>query len=150
MNNCVPLVLGYVVDVVLKDYLLNAEALADEWDSSVGDLLRLGVRSVPSQVLNLILGSECLAKFGSEILRTTPGLISVSRTLLLCECREYDRPCWCSEPAWLLDLDPQLHPHGLMLPETDQKGRAIGLWIFRNSKDENYFRLRDRKREAVL
>lgn len=148
MNLAVPQVLGHVIDVVLKDYLLDAEGLAEDFGFSVNQLLLSGVRSCPSHFLNLIIGSECKTKFGSEVLRQIPGFISYTRTTLLCDCAEFNSPCWCDEETWMLDLDASLHPHGLLIPQTDEKGRAISLLVMRDRNDAKPFVLRTRTLEV--
>ena len=142
-------VYGFVVDEMLKGYLFDADDLAYEWDRTPTELLLAGVRSIPGNVMNLLIGSACVSKFGKTILKDIPGFISFSRSPLLCDCREFNSPCWCDAESWLLDLDPPLHPHGLLIPETDHLGRAVALRVFRNRKDPNGFLLRSRRKEAA-
>jgi len=142
-------VYGYVIDQCLDGYLFDADFLAREWDTTEDELNVLGVRSVPSHVRNLCIGAACKKKFGSEVLAGIPGFKSFSRTTILCDCREFSQSCWCNEQSWILDIDPHLHPHGLLIPEVDQRGRAVGIRVLRNHKDPKGFILKSRKEFSV-
>lgn len=119
-------VLSLVYDLPDLRYSKNFGSLSDS------ELFRLGVCSVPSEVLNALVCASLAERFGEDI--------------ILCGC------CYRLNGSWRLDLDPKLSSRGLLLPARNQRGLITHLLVFRYPDDPYPFKLKlreDAKNEPV-
>jgi hypothetical protein len=110
------------------------------WSITPDEAHRLGLRSAPTWIGNLIASQACFEKFGAEILARVPGFFSFTRENSVCLCFEWNHECVCHLETWRLDLDSHLARRGVVVP-LKERGMIVGLKIFRSIKDSRPFSL---------
>lgn len=107
----------------------SAKEIEKHWAMDLDEASRLGIRSVPSLILNLLSSHSCMEKFGVNVLRQVAGFFE-------------------SDGVWRLDLDER-HWRGLILPVHNDVGWITSLKVFRHPLDSHPFTLRVRQELAA-
>jgi hypothetical protein len=126
-------VFGYVVHFCLALKSHTAKDL-EKQGADPDEAYRLGVRSIPGLVHNLIIARDCLMKFGPEMLKETGIFYYFVRRHRPGDC---DGECQCDTPSWLIDID--FMPSGLIIPRRNRVGWITRLQVFRNITDPKPF-----------
>jgi hypothetical protein len=143
----VPAVYAYLIFACFDLFTHSQQDIEKHWSISADEAYRLGIRSVPSLIGNLIASQSCVEKFGAETVSNVPGFYSFTRTGQLCTCLEWNNFCCCDLPVWRLDLDS--FPRGLIVPQRNSRGWFESLKIFRHVNDAHPFTLRVRREAAA-
>jgi hypothetical protein len=116
---------------------------------SIAEIERHEIRSIPSDVANLIISTECLKKFGPSRLLASEMFYSFSRAGAICTCSEWSDICQCDLETWRLDVAP-LYGRGLILPLRHKRyGFYSDLLVYRHPRDEQPFIVKLRADEEV-
>jgi hypothetical protein len=142
----IPAVIGWLVNNCLELWNDSAQDIEKHWGVSAKLAHRIGVRSVPGKFGNLLASQSCLENFGAEILLRSGLFYSVTNAKGFCDCLEWNQTCVCGIPSWRLDLDP--YPHGLIIPQTNQRGWFSHLKVFPHARARS-FTLRVRREIAA-
>lgn len=142
-----------VIAFLVHDCLSLLEVLARDLERhyrfSSSDFVRYQVRSIPTEIENIILSHSCVDRFGPAVLSASNLFYNFVRRSP-CDCLEWTDKCCCHLKTWRLDLDPRLAPRGLILPLRDrQYGFFTDLLVFRHVRDEKPFRLQLRSEREV-
>ena len=121
----------------------SAKDIEAHWQIGVDEAYRLGVRSAPTLIENLLASQSCLQKFGGDVLSRFDGFYTFVRERSNCDCLEWSSRCTCDLPCWRLDLG--WFPRGLIVPTRNYRGWFDSLKIFRHPTDARPFQLRLRR-----
>ena len=148
INNAV---YGFLIDCCLSLRLSTAKDIERHWQMSPEEAYARGIRSVPSEVENIIAMGACRERFGDRILRQVPGLYQFDRIGHVCHCEEWTSECCCHLKNWRMDFDPQLSIRGIVMPVRDSRVLLIeGLRVFRSAQDARGFVFRLRTSEEQI
>lgn len=129
-----PALIAYLIDQCLSVTVDLAQTLEFHRGLSIQDIDRLGIRSIPSYIANLVISDECLKAFGPEVLRASDLFFAIA------------------DDPWLLDIDEDHRDRGLLMPIMHKThSYPIDLLLLRHLKDRRPFSIRvraDRKAAA--
>lgn len=112
------------------------------------DILRLGIRTPPTEIGNLLASAACVNRFGRDALIQSGIFYSYDRTGSPCNCLEWRSDCVCDLESWRIDIDPRHSERGFILPVCHPDYLYIkSLRLFRNANDAHGFILRVRTDE---
>jgi len=132
-------VLFFVVHECLSLRAALVRDLGCHQNLTLSEIEAYRIRSIPSEVENIILSKECLERFGPAVLRGTDLFYSFSRKGSVCSCLDWSDVCHCHLETWRLDVQP-LYERGLILPIRDRRyGFYTDLMVFRHCRDEKPF-----------
>ncbi len=127
----------------------TAKAVERDWQLSTGEINRLRLGQVPTEIQNIMIANEIAQMFSHELLTPECGFYCFKRPADLCDyCLS---ECECADlPTWRIDLDPELSRTGIVLPIREPKFKwIVDLKTFRSTKDTNPFSLRVCRKEAA-
>ena len=135
-----PALIYFLVENCLSVTVDLARNLEKHYGLSVQDVDRLSIRSIPSDIENLIASHACLEWFGPDGLIASNLFYKLDRTGGECLCLEWRDDCVCSLPCWRLDINPAYQRRGFLFPVRDKRrGHFTDLLCFRHARDERPF-----------
>jgi hypothetical protein len=127
-----PAVIGHLIFNCFELWDHSARDIEKHWCVSASLAHRVGVRSVPGRIGNLLASRSCLESFGPDTLLRTGLFYSFTNAQGVCSCLEWNDVCVCGLPVWRLDLDP--YPFGLIVPQTNDRGWFSHLRVFPHAR----------------
>lgn len=134
-------VYAFLITECLNLYQDTARDIERHCGISETEAWRLGIRSAPSLISNLVSSQACSAKFGGDVLTHVPGFYSYNRSRTECNCLEWSSSCVCHLETWRLDLRPELSARGFILPVMHPRLFFESLHVFRDVRDQRGFTL---------
>lgn len=126
----------------------TANEIEKRWGISGDEAHRLGVRSIPTLVGNLLASQSCAERFGPDVLSQTPGFYWFDRQGI-CNCFEFTDLCVCELRQWRIDIDFCWSKRGVIVPRRNRVGWISELVVFRNLEDTRPFTLKVRTEKAA-
>jgi hypothetical protein len=145
----IPATYGHLIFNCLDLFAHSEQDIEQHWSITADEAYRLGIRSVPSLIGNLVAAQACAEKFGSEVLERVPGFYHFNRLGSVCYCNEFSKLCVCDLPAWRLDIDSCWSKRGLIVPQRNSRGWFGSLKVFRHAQDPRPFTLKVRREIAA-
>jgi hypothetical protein len=127
----------------------TADEIEQRWGLSSDEAYRLGIRSVPTLIGNLVASTSCADHFAEELLRQTPGFYWFDRHKEICTCFEFSDLCVCELRQWRIDIDSCWASRGVIVPRHNRVGWISELIVFRHLEDTRPFPLKVRSEVAA-
>ncbi|MEP6637271.1 MAG: hypothetical protein ABJB97_11150 [Acidobacteriota bacterium] len=138
-------VYAYLITECLELFEHSVKDIEKHWSISADEAYSLGIRSVPTLIGNLLIASQCVERFGPDLLATVPGFYHFNRIGSVCMCNEFSDVCVCDLPCWRLDIDTCWARHGLIIPQRNGQRWFSSLKVFRHAEDSRPFTLKVRE-----